>query len=170
MTTTQTKLSISKASKLFGKDRKTISSYISKGKLPCEINEQGHKLIDFSELRRVYGEPKNKPELTSSPPSAGKYEENPQHSSPNSSSELQIQVKMLERQVDDLREDKEVGLGREQELRGIIKNQTLMLEDKRAEQPKSAISTQMLWVFLLTCVVITATPFVAWFLLDFLKQ
>jgi len=170
MSNTQAKLSISKASKIFGKDRKTISSYIAKGKLSCETNEQGHKLIDFSELRRVYGEPKNKPNAVSSPSPVGNNEENPQHSPPISAPHLQVQISMLEQQIDDLRKDKEEGLRREQELREIIKNQTLLLEDKRTQQPKSTIPAKVLWVFLPVCVIITATPFIAWLVLNFLKQ
>jgi hypothetical protein len=51
-----TNYSISAASRLTGKSRTTITKHIRQGKLSCEIDERGVKLVDGSELARVYGD------------------------------------------------------------------------------------------------------------------
>jgi len=84
--------------------------------------------------------------------------------------QLKREQEEFRKREEDLRTDKEEGLRREQELREIIKNQTLILEDKRTQQSKNTVSPQVLWVFLPVCVIITAIPIIAWLLLDFLKQ
>lgn len=50
-----TKYSISAANRITGKSRTTISKHLASGKLSCSEDEQGNKLIDASELMRVYG-------------------------------------------------------------------------------------------------------------------
>ncbi len=50
-----TKYSISAANRITGKSRTTISKHLASGKLSCSEDEQGNKLIDASELIRVYG-------------------------------------------------------------------------------------------------------------------
>lgn len=51
-----TKYSISAASRITGKSRTTISKHLKQGKLSCEEGGDGAKLIDASELIRVYGD------------------------------------------------------------------------------------------------------------------
>lgn len=51
-----TKYTISAASRLTGKSRPTISKHIRQGRLSCEDDGQGAKLIDAVELIRVYGD------------------------------------------------------------------------------------------------------------------
>ena len=53
---TSTKHSISAAHRITGKSRTTISSHMKSGKLSYEENQDGEKVIDASELMRVYGE------------------------------------------------------------------------------------------------------------------
>src|SRR5262245_32888112 len=53
---TTTKYTISAARRATGLSRTTIANHIKDGKLSCETNDQGHKLIDGSELHRVYGD------------------------------------------------------------------------------------------------------------------
>ena len=53
------KLNISQAAKTFGVHRSTLQRHIKEGKVSFESQEDGQKLIDVSELVRVYGEPKN---------------------------------------------------------------------------------------------------------------
>ena len=53
---TSTKHSISAAHRITGKSRTTISSHMKSGKLSYEENQDGEKVIDASELIRVYGE------------------------------------------------------------------------------------------------------------------
>ncbi len=54
--TTPTKFSIAAASRLTGKSRTTIAKHIRAGRLSCEEDASGAKLIDASELIRVYGD------------------------------------------------------------------------------------------------------------------
>jgi len=51
-----TKYSISAAQRITGKSRTTIAKHIKQGKLSCETDATGKKLIDASELLRVYGD------------------------------------------------------------------------------------------------------------------
>lgn len=53
--TTQ-KHSISAASRIVNKGRATIARHLKSGKLSCELSADGSKLIDASELIRVYGD------------------------------------------------------------------------------------------------------------------
>ena len=50
------KVSISEASRLTNKTRKTIYKYIQDGLLTVSMDTQGKKIIDISELIRVFGE------------------------------------------------------------------------------------------------------------------
>ena len=50
------KVSISEASRLTNKTRKTIYKYIQDGLLTVSMDTQGKKVIDISELIRVFGE------------------------------------------------------------------------------------------------------------------
>lgn len=56
------KVSVAEAAKLTGKSVKTIYRHIDTGKLSSSQNENGSKLIDISELQRVYGDLKIKNE------------------------------------------------------------------------------------------------------------
>ena len=48
-------VTINEASNLIGKSIKTIYRHIENGKLSCVIDDNGRKVIDISELVRVYG-------------------------------------------------------------------------------------------------------------------
>ncbi len=50
------KVSISEASRLTNKTRKTIYKYIQDGLLTVSMDTQGKKVIDISELIRIFGE------------------------------------------------------------------------------------------------------------------
>ena len=50
------KVTIKKASELTGKHKRTIQRYVLSGKLSYTTNSQGFKVIDTSELIRVFGE------------------------------------------------------------------------------------------------------------------
>ena len=50
------KFSISAASRITGLSRPTIARHIKSGRISCELNDQGHKLIEGSELVRAYGD------------------------------------------------------------------------------------------------------------------
>ena len=53
---TSTKYSISAASRIIGKSRATVSRHMKAGKLSYEIDREGNKLIEASELVRVYND------------------------------------------------------------------------------------------------------------------
>lgn len=53
---TSTRYSISAASRITGKSRATIARHIKASKLSFELDNDGNKLIDASELMRVYGD------------------------------------------------------------------------------------------------------------------
>ncbi|WP_442483315.1 hypothetical protein [Aeoliella sp. SH292] len=53
---TTTKYSISAANRITGKSRTTITKHLRSGRLSYEEDGQGNKLIDASELIRVYGD------------------------------------------------------------------------------------------------------------------
>lgn len=48
-------VTINEAANLVGKSIKTIYRHIENGKLSCVIDDNGHKVVDISELVRVYG-------------------------------------------------------------------------------------------------------------------
>ena len=48
-------VTINEAANLVGKSIKTIYRHIESGKLSCVIDDNGHKVVDISELVRVYG-------------------------------------------------------------------------------------------------------------------
>ena len=170
MNTHAGKVSISEISRLYELiERKGIS--IEKTVKPKRT------LIQLADIIQHWGEPTKTP----TPPTRGR-EGSPRGITPNPTPYFSQQVSDLKEQINELRGDKEQlrkDLKEERESRNelekqiteIIKQQTtLMLEDKRTQQPKNSISPQVLWVFLPVCVIITAMPVVVWFLLDFLKQ
>ncbi|TWT43463.1 hypothetical protein [Botrimarina hoheduenensis] len=53
---TSTKYSISAASRITGKSRATIARHLKASKLSFELDNEGNKQIDASELMRVYGD------------------------------------------------------------------------------------------------------------------
>lgn len=53
---TSTRYSISAASRITGKSRATIARHLKASKLSFDLDNDGNKLIDASELMRVYGD------------------------------------------------------------------------------------------------------------------
>jgi polyhydroxyalkanoate synthesis regulator phasin len=57
-------LTVSKAARLYGKARSTIHRAIEAGRLSCGFSGDGTRVIDLSELIRIWGEPPKKlPEM-----------------------------------------------------------------------------------------------------------
>lgn len=52
------KLTIGRMAKLYGLHRSTLHEAVSKGRVTAEFDGKGQKVIDLSEMIRVYGEPK----------------------------------------------------------------------------------------------------------------
>lgn len=128
------KLNLTQAAKAAGIARGTLYRHIADGKVTCEQNGNGERVIDISELLRVYKQ------LNSDGASQGDVQ-NPeieQHETPRDVQIEQVlreQISFLDRQNADLRRDKEKAEEREEKkqaevdrLTGIIdKQQTLLL-------------------------------------------
>lgn len=113
-----------------GVSRRTIQNHIKQGRVSCELDEQGNKVIDAAELIRVYGELRD--------PFACGMSHTPVHDLQNDAPDLtpllQQRVKDLERYLEFLERDREERLKREEqfyrekeELMGIIKQQQTQL-------------------------------------------
>lgn len=59
------KITLSEAARLYKKDRRTIQRHISQGRLSADAIRDGKRLIDTTELLRVYGEPDSVPQAVS---------------------------------------------------------------------------------------------------------
>ncbi len=108
------KLNLTEAAKSVGISRTTLYIHIKEGKISCETNEEGKRVIDTSELIRVYGDLRSD-----------------EHASEQSET-LVVQVLRdrigdLEGQIVDLKEDKEASRKREEELLDILKKQQTLL-------------------------------------------
>ena len=120
------KLNLTQAAKAAGIARGTLYKHIDEGKISCQLDDKGKRVIDTSELMRVYGEIKQ-PETNSE-----RSEERPiEHKETQEETEitevLRERIKDLEKQVEDLRQDKEVSSKRESELLDIVKQQQTLL-------------------------------------------
>ena len=152
-----TKLNITQAAKVVGKDRRTIQRHIKDGKLSCEQTKGGRKVIDASELIRAYGEIENPAALAA----LGQKETKPQQTAPQNSDKVRQENTNLQDQIVDLKQDKTDlkgllekeqtrGREREKELQSHIVeqqktiSQQLMLlkapEPEPTEQPTAATS------------------------------
>ena len=146
------KLNISQAARAVGVARITIQRHLKQGKLSFDTTDrQGHKLIDTSELTRVYGELKTDGAPTiETQTSDTSHDDTPdteqlvtpmlQQVAPKSEEmlqqkdlrikELEDQVKdlkELEDQVKDLKDDRAERKAREAKLLEIVEKQTHML-------------------------------------------
>ena len=54
--TVMASVTLKKACELTGKSKRTIQRYMASGKLSYNINRNGHKAVDTSELMRVFGD------------------------------------------------------------------------------------------------------------------
>ena len=53
-------LNLSQAARLYGKSRMTLHRHCGSGRVTSRLSDDGQRLIDLSELIRVYGEPPNR--------------------------------------------------------------------------------------------------------------
>lgn len=90
-----TKLNLSQAAKVVGKNRVTLWRHINAGKLSAERDRDGNPLVDTSELLRVYGELKK--HVTHS-------NNKKQHHETPSYDELLLLVKELKKEQSDMKE------------------------------------------------------------------
>lgn len=61
-------LTIGRMASLYGLHRSTLYEAVEKGRVTAGMNGKGQRVIDLSEMIRVYGEPPNKPADTVQPP------------------------------------------------------------------------------------------------------
>lgn len=139
-----TQLTITQASKITNKSVVTLYRHIKEGKLSCNINKDGVKMIDLSELSRVY-------DLNQLPQSNNELNQMKQLETPN--------VTELNREIMNLHE--------------IIKTKDLLLheKDKRIElltystpkeQTKVILNT---WIYVVLAIIITVLAVnLAWFM------
>jgi len=133
------KLNITQAAKAVGKDRTTLQRHIKKGKVSCEIDSNGNKVIDTAELMRAYGEIRN----VAASAAVGNDNAKPQHAV-NNTTLLQQQINLLEKQIKVLEQDQEERRDREKELRELLK--TRLLEHQPTQQ---SISNSILFALCL---------------------
>ena len=138
-TSEQTRFSISEAARWVGKTRRTLQRHIKNGKLSVNEDKQGRKYIDYVELGRVY------PEDFKQPKTDDKVSKNEKKSQGDAgdSGFLPEKVAILEEQVKDLKQEREIAREREKGLREIAKGLQEELKEQRtlllpapAEQPK----------------------------------
>ncbi len=139
------KLNISQAAKLFGVHRSTVQRHIKEGKLSSESQEDGQKLIDMSELVRVYGEPKN-PATSATVSHDGAMLQNatpnPTGATPDATPAtgvLEQKVEMLEQQLNMIVEDKDYLRKENHRLLEIIEQQTRLLPAPKTEEPAAPL-------------------------------
>ena len=126
--------SISKAAIVAGKSRVIIQRHIKNGKLSCTVDTKGNKLIDVSELIRVYGEvnvdntgKKQLQKNTVIHPDTGKIDTEVRV--------LQEQIKFLKEQLE---REREIILELKEEksrLLGLVEKQTNLLEHHQTKKP-----------------------------------
>ena len=140
------KINISQASRMYGKDRKTIHDAIRKRGVSTEKTKTG-TLVQLTDLIAIWGEPKNSPTT----PSQAVGVVSPQEATPNPTPIFAEKISLLEQQIKELHQDREERREREEQLRkekeellGIIKQQTLLLEDKREKIEEKSQSNHWL--------------------------
>ncbi|MGP9633715.1 hypothetical protein ACT3R7_11680 [Halomonas sp. AOP43-A1-21] len=62
------KLTIGRMAKLYGLHRSTLYEAVEKGRVTAGLDGKGQRVIDLSEMIRVYDEPPNKPDAALQPP------------------------------------------------------------------------------------------------------
>ena len=125
------KLSISGAARATGKARTTIQAHIKKGLVSVECDPTGKKLIDASELQRVYG----KLDYTTAGDAVNQSEVLHQVASPNQAGSGQGNDAALKREIELLRQQLEEAREREKKLLGLVEKQTNLLEHRAIKKP-----------------------------------
>ena len=120
------KLNLTQAAKAAGIARGTLYKHIQEGKISCQLDDKGKRIIDTSELMRVYGEIKQ-PETTHERSAERPIEHKETQEETGVAQVLRERIGDLEKQVEDLRKDKEESRKREAELLDIVKQQQTLL-------------------------------------------
>ena len=126
-TSEQTRFSISEAARWVGKTRRTLQRHIKDGKLSVNEDKQGRKYIDTAELRRSYPEDFKQPKIDDEVRKNGKKSQG----DAGDSGFLPEKVTILEEQVRDLKQEREIAREREKELLRIAKGLQEELKEQR---------------------------------------
>ena len=126
-TSEQTRFSISEAARWVGKTRRTMQRHIKNGKLSVKEDKQGRKYIDYVELGRVYPEDFKQPKTDDKVSKNGKKSQG----DAGDSGFLPEKVAILEEQVKDLKQEREISKEREKDLRGLAKGLQEELKEQR---------------------------------------
>ncbi len=110
---------ITQSAKALGMSKTTLYKHVSEGKVSCDIDEQGRKIFDPSELARAYPDKfklENFEKVIERPEknSSGR-DETPENVQP-----LHEKIRLLEGQITDLKQDKE-------KLHNMIEKQVLLI-------------------------------------------
>lgn len=123
-------VTINEASNLVGKSIKTIYRHIDNGKLSCVIDDNGRKMVDISELVRVYGL-----DLTLA-------ENNNGVSMSGRGNEVESDIVLLEKEIELLKmllNEKDKLLNEKDQRNADLKQALMLLEDKnKVEQPRQS--------------------------------
>ncbi len=120
------KLNLTQAAKAAGIARGTLYKHIQEGKISCQLDDKGKRVIDTSELMRVYGEI-NQPETAHERSEDRPIEQKETQEETEVVEVLRERIGDLEKQVEDMRQDKEASNKRESELIDIVKQQQTLL-------------------------------------------
>ena len=153
-------VSLGKAAKLVGISRPSIYRYASEGKLTTVMGLNGIKLVDLSELSRVF--PEFKPETVENKTDTGKetvtrhikkLSQDNENKGKNylESAILTVELEAARKEADFYKNEVERLRERENKLIGIFKSHTLLLEHK-PEKVKSNLLTTILLAMLLSVV------------------
>ena len=123
-------VTINEASNLVGKSIKTIYRHIDNGKLSCVIDDNGRKMVDISELVRVYGL-----DLTLAKNDNGV-------SMSGCGNEVESDIVLLEKEIELLKmllNEKDKLLNEKDQRNADLKQALMLLEDKnKVEQPRQS--------------------------------
>ena len=134
------KLNITQAAKTAGIAKGTLYNHIKQGKVSVEVDDKGGKVIDTSELQRVYGELKN-----DTPVKERSSERAIEHDKTDKIERILCQqISDLKQQVEVLLQDKEDLKDALKEEREDRKKLYLLLEDKRQKTEEKSQSNRWL--------------------------
>ena len=123
-------VTINEASNLIGKSIKTIYRHIDNGKLSCVIDDNGRKMVDISELVRVYGL-----DLTLAKNDNGV-------SMSERGNEVESDIVFLEKEIELLKmllSEKDKLLNEKDQRNADLKQALMLLEDKnKVDQPRQS--------------------------------
>ena len=126
------KLNITDAAKAVGKPRSTLYRHMNNGKVSSEDDGEGNKVIDVSELQRVYGEVNTGATSSVASQSVAMH----QSATPQNAAKIQLleqKIEFLERERDTEKERRKMAEDEKAKLLEIVEKQTIMLAAPKDE-------------------------------------